>query len=433
MRTLIVIPARFASSRLPGKPLIDIAGTPMVLRVWQQCLKVRSADAVVIATDDDRILQVAQQAGANAVMTAVDASCGTDRLAEIARLPQYQDFTHFVNVQGDEPLIRPEDIEKLIELLQAHPTADVATLWHAISREEADQPSSVKVVTGAGGRCLYFSRSRIPFDRDGESTDFRKHVGIYGYSRKTLEVWPSLTHGVLERRESLEQLRLLEAGLTLYAAQVDPIGPGVDTPETLEQVRALIEGRAVAPAPHPLADIRLVVTDVDGVLTDSRLHYDGENPSPGKAYNVRDGLGTSMLQAAGVPVAVLSGRADTSVVHRLDALKIPQELRLLGRHDKRAALNSLMAQLGLTARQVVYIGDDIIDAPAFEQVDHRAAPADAHHSALALATIKLSCAGGKGAFRELAELVLRAKGLEQACSAGTGFENLMKVPGSARQ
>lgn len=241
-QVLIVIPARYASTRLPGKPLIEVAGKPVVQHVWERCTAVgRPSVDVVVATDDERIVDAVRAFGGHAVMTSSSATCGTDRLAECASAEAFKHDV-YLNVQGDEPLIRSSDIAKLIDVMaQRH--ADVGTLYHAIDEHEAARTSSVKVVTDRQGRCLYFSRSVIPFERNtGEGMlRFKKHVGLYAFTPRVLQQWPELPMGDLEQRESLEQLRLMEAGYTLYAAQIEPTGPGVDTPETLAEVRAILE------------------------------------------------------------------------------------------------------------------------------------------------------------------------------------------------
>lgn len=420
MRSLIVIPARFASSRLPGKPLVDILGKPMIQRVWEQCSQVLHAD-VVVATDDARIVAACAQFGAAVVMTSVTATCGTDRLAEVAQMPEYAGYDAYINVQGDEPMIRPADIEKAMALLNAASTADIVTLFHRITAEEARRPEAVKVALGADGRCLYFSRSAIPFDRDGQARDYFKHVGLYGFRRQALLEWLALPQGILENRESLEQLRLLEAGYTLYAAEVGVTGPGVDTPETLEEVRRLLQG---LPATQGgLQDIRLIITDVDGVLTDNGL-LGGPEGTQSKVFSTRDGLGFSLLRAAGIPVALLSGRRDAATERRAAELRVPAHRVLLAVHDKRTALQALIAAHGLLPSQCLYIGDDLIDLPAFAVVGHQAAPADAHPAVLQKASLKLKANGGQGAFREVAEKVLEAQGHGMALREADAFQAL---------
>lgn len=238
MRVAIVIPARYASTRLPGKPLLDIHGKPMIQHVYERASQARGIDHVVVATDDTRILEAVQGFGGRAVLTREDHPSGTDRLAEVmAGL----DADVYINVQGDEPMIRPADIEILAEGMRAEPGIAVATLCHPISAEDADDPNQVKVVLADNGDALYFSRARIPYVRDaGAEVTYLKHIGIYAYRRSVLNDYASLPRPAMERAEQLEQLRLLAAGLRIRAWQVEAVGPGVDTPDGLARVRALM-------------------------------------------------------------------------------------------------------------------------------------------------------------------------------------------------
>ncbi len=422
---LIVIPARYGSTRLPGKPLIEVAGKPVVQHVWERCLAVdRPGVEVVVATDDERIVEVVRGFGGRAVMTSPEASCGTDRLAEIATA---EGFAHgiYLNVQGDEPLIRSEDIASLIDVM-GRGGVDVGTLYHALSPEEAVRDSSVKVVTARNGRCLYFSRSVIPFERNPGTgaLRYKKHVGLYAFTPQVLRDWPSLPFGDLEGRESLEQLRLLEAGYQLSAAEIEPTGPGVDTPETLAEVRAILEGRPMPTACNPWADVRLLVLDVDGVMTDGRLAYTAE-PELGKTFHARDGLGITMLQAAGVPVGILTGRVDAATQRRIKALGIPEALIVQGRHDKGTAIRELSERAGVPLQQMAYMGDDIIDVAALRIVGRPCAPADAHPVAKNAARWVSTAAAGAGAVRELSEQLLCAQGHGLALSEPDAFEALM--------
>ncbi|MFT8274138.1 3-deoxy-manno-octulosonate cytidylyltransferase [Kerstersia gyiorum] len=242
MRIAIVIPARYASSRLPGKPLLDIHGKPMVQHVYERASQARGVDHVVVATDDARIFDAVRSFGGQAVMTRDDHPSGTDRLAEVmAKLPAEV----YINVQGDEPMIRPGDIEILADGMRADPAIAVATLCHPISVQDAEDPNQVKVVLADNGDALYFSRARIPYVRDADTdtaVTYLKHIGIYAYRHDVLRDYARLPRPVMERAEQLEQLRLLAAGLRIRALQVEAVGPGVDTPEGLERVRALMAG-----------------------------------------------------------------------------------------------------------------------------------------------------------------------------------------------
>ncbi|ERE20275.1 3-deoxy-manno-octulosonate cytidylyltransferase [Pseudogulbenkiania ferrooxidans] len=245
---VVVIPARMASSRLPGKPLADIAGKPMVVRVAEQAAKSR-ASRVVVATDHADILAACAAHGVEAVLTREDHASGTDRLAEMAAQLALPSDALVINVQGDEPLIQPELIDRLAELLAAG-DAPVATLAHAL-HDAADHfnPNVVKVALDKHGRALYFSRAPIPYARDAYAADrsalpaglpVYRHIGMYGYRAGFLAAYAGLEPGPLEQYEALEQLRVLWHGYSIAVALADEApAAGVDTPEDLERVRRL--------------------------------------------------------------------------------------------------------------------------------------------------------------------------------------------------
>ena len=420
-RLAIVIPARYASTRLPGKPLADILGKPMVQHVYERALAVPGVDTVVIATDDQRVVDAVRGFGGRCVMTSPDHPSGTDRLAEVM---QTVDADIYINLQGDEPLVRPADIALLADGMRADSAVQVGTLCHAIDAQEARNPNTVKVVLAANGDALYFSRAAIPFARDDAPASYLKHVGVYAYRREVLAAYSALPAAMLEQAEKLEQLRLLAAGLRIRAFQVEPSGPGVDTPECLARVRALMAGEApaslrVLPA---LADIRLVITDVDGVLTDGGIYYDATGECL-KRFHVRDGLGMRLLEENGVRVAVLSGRDSPTLRKRVADLGIT--LYQFGVKDKHGACRELMAQAGVEVNQTVCIGDDSIDLPAFAACGLSYAVADAPVYVQARASAVLVKEGGKGAFRELADAILVAQGKEHVFGSAEGFSTVM--------
>jgi 3-deoxy-manno-octulosonate cytidylyltransferase (CMP-KDO synthetase) len=246
----VVIPARYASSRLPGKALLTIGGKPMIQWVYERA-RASKANEVLIATDDLLIVSAAHSFGAETVLTAATHESGTDRIAEVARLRGWADSDIVVNVQGDEPVIPPALIDQVASLLKANPGAQIATLATPItSISEFMDPNAVKVVTDGEGRALYFSRAPIPWERDGASsgiisqTSFagaRRHVGIYGYRVSGLLRLASLKRTALEQHEKLEQLRALENGLEIRVADsVEQPGPDVNTAADLERVTALL-------------------------------------------------------------------------------------------------------------------------------------------------------------------------------------------------
>lgn len=411
----LVIPARFGSSRLPGKPLADLLGKPMVQWVFEKAQQVPSAHTVVVATDDQRIVDAVKAFGGNVVLTSPHHPSGTDRLVEVMR---HVDADIYINLQGDEPLVRSSDIEQLAQGMLADPAVDVGTLYHSIADDEAQNPNIVKVVLGHADNALYFSRSPIPYPRtEDKHPGFKKHVGVYAYRKRILKQYSQLPASPLEQTEQLEQLRLLSAGLSIRAFEVAPTGPGVDTPECLEIVRAILAGKPYV-QDSPLANVKLLITDVDGVLTDGGLYYDATGECV-KRFHVRDGLGIRLLEECGIRVAVLSGRDSPSLRKRVDDLGIG--LYAFGVKDKYEACLLLMQQAGVTADQTACIGDDSIDLPAFVACRFSYAVADAPVYIKQHATAVLSVAGGQGALRELADAILIAHGRADVLNSAKGF------------
>jgi 3-deoxy-manno-octulosonate cytidylyltransferase (CMP-KDO synthetase) len=250
-RILGVIPARFASSRFPGKSLATIAGKPMLQHVYERASQARYLSKLIVATDDERIYKAARSFGAAVVMTRADHLSGTDRVAEAA---SGDNASVIVNIQGDEPLIDPTAIDAATLALLDDPDVPMATLKKAIEdRREIDDPNVVKVVTNLAGDAIYFSRCAIPSERqgpyereepfardDGRAVHY-KHLGLYVYRREFLLAYSGLPVGPLERMERLEQLRALENGHRVRVVETDYESLGVDTPEDLERVSALFE------------------------------------------------------------------------------------------------------------------------------------------------------------------------------------------------
>jgi 3-deoxy-manno-octulosonate cytidylyltransferase (CMP-KDO synthetase) len=243
MKAVILIPARLDSSRLDRKMLADLEGEPLIVRTWQQALKSRLANMVVVATDSREIASVLEARGAEVVMTSPAASCGTERIAEAAR---HIEADVFLNLQGDEPLISPENIDLALEPFFSGNPPDCSTLvlpLHPDDREQIEDPHQVKVVMDANGFALYFSRSPIPFRRNMlPSTTFYRHIGLYAFSAAVLQKFAVLPPSMLEEAESLEQLRLLENGFRIQCVKTLIDNPGVNTLEDLELVRRIIRG-----------------------------------------------------------------------------------------------------------------------------------------------------------------------------------------------
>jgi 3-deoxy-D-manno-octulosonate cytidylyltransferase len=236
-RVLAVIPARYASIRFPGKPLADILGKPMIQHVWERVQETPGIQQAVIATDDERILAAAQAFGATVQMTSPDHPSGTDRLWEVAQ--HHPDTAWIMNIQGDEPFISPSHLQGAIDAIQAFPTADIITLVTPLHHlGEWQDPNLVKAVMAADGRALYFSRAPIPFHRDVPETPAHvfRHLGLYLYRASALQAFTQLPPSRLEGIEKLEQLRALEAGMSIYAVVVAEAPIGVDTPDDLIRI-----------------------------------------------------------------------------------------------------------------------------------------------------------------------------------------------------
>ena len=240
MSAVVVIPARYASTRLPGKPLADIGGKPMIRHVYERAARAHHAEIVVVATDDRRVIDAVTAFGGQAQMTSPDHASGTDRIAEVTAQMNFDSQVVVINVQGDEPLIRPQDINILAELMDADQNLLMASLCCPLPPTEAADPNTVKVVTAHNGDALYFSRAPIPYPRDAAEPAYFKHIGIYAYRVQLLAEYASLPPSPLEELEKLEQLRVLQAGITIRMAVVDSAPPGVDTPEDLERIRTLL-------------------------------------------------------------------------------------------------------------------------------------------------------------------------------------------------
>ena len=240
-RFAAIVPARYASTRFPGKPLADLGGKPMVVRVCERA-RDSGADPVCVATDDQRIAQAVRQHGFEARMTRAEHASGTERIAEAAAQLGLADEAIVVNVQGDEPLIAPQLIAKVAATLERNPQASVATACHPIhDAAEFASPNVVKAVLNAKGEALYFSRAGIPYPRQGEARALR-HIGIYAYRVGFLKRYASLAPSALEATEQLEQLRVLWHGYRIVAViEEGAIPPGVDTPADLQAVLKLLQ------------------------------------------------------------------------------------------------------------------------------------------------------------------------------------------------
>lgn len=239
-KTAIIIPARYGSSRLEGKPLLKVAGKPVIQWVYEKAMQAKLADMIIVATDDERIFDCVKSFGGQVEMTSVNHKCGSDRIREV--VDRHPEISYIVNLQGDEPLIKPSAIDDVARNVQEDEKADISTLIRILKdEEEINNPNLVKCVTDRNGYALYFSRSKIPFERNPVSGNFYGHLGIYGYKREALVKMTTLPQTPLEKTESLEQLRALENGMKIKTSVVDFVPIGIDTAQDLEKFKQFVE------------------------------------------------------------------------------------------------------------------------------------------------------------------------------------------------
>jgi 3-deoxy-manno-octulosonate cytidylyltransferase (CMP-KDO synthetase) len=250
---IVVIPARFAATRLPGKPLVVLDGKSMIQRVWERAREASKVSKVIVATDDQRIVQAVTDFGGEAVLTRAEHRSGTERVAEVAAAPSRKGEEIFVNVQGDEPLIEPEAIDTAIEAIESDGEVSIATLMVPITRPaDIMDPNIVKVVLDFDDNALYFSRAPIPWVRDRNTAavhaQHMKHLGLYAFRRTALLDFPTLPLGDLERVEQLEQLRWMENGYKIRVAETEHDSVSVDVPEDVTRVEQLLRQASSAEA-----------------------------------------------------------------------------------------------------------------------------------------------------------------------------------------
>lgn len=237
-KTAIIIPARYGSSRLEGKPLIEVLDKPIIQWVYEKAQQAKLADIIIVATDDQRIYDAVKSFGGNVEMTSPEHKCGSDRIKEVVM--RHPEISYVVNLQGDEPLIKPGSIDAVAKNVKEDKLADISTLIRKITPEEAENPNLVKCVVDNLGFAMYFSRSKIPFERNVGKSDFYGHLGIYGYKRDALIRMTELPQSSCEMSESLEQLRALQNGMKIKTSVVDFIPVGIDTIEDLEKFKSII-------------------------------------------------------------------------------------------------------------------------------------------------------------------------------------------------
>lgn len=236
----IIIPARYGSSRLEGKPLLKACGKPIIQWVWEKAKNCPLVDRVIVATDDDRIFNACKEFGAEVEMTSTEHKSGSDRIAEVAK--RHPEIGYVINLQGDEPLIEQANIERVIKGVLEDEKADISTLLREIKEEnEAQNPNLVKCVFDVNDYAMYFSRSKIPYERNSGKSKIYGHLGIYGYKKEALFKMTELSQTTYEQAESLEQLRALQNGMKIKVSIVENVPVGIDTIEDFEKFKAMVE------------------------------------------------------------------------------------------------------------------------------------------------------------------------------------------------
>lgn len=238
----IIIPARYGSSRLEGKPLLKACGKPIIQWVWEKACNVPMVDRVIIATDDDRIFDACKAFGAEVEMTSTNHKSGSDRISEVAK--RHPEIAYIINLQGDEPLIEQENIELVIKGIKFDDNADISTLVREITDEnELNNPNLVKCIFDVNNYAMYFSRAKIPYERNVGKSKFYGHLGIYGYKKEALFKMTNLAQTTYEMSESLEQLRALQNGMKIKVSIVKNVPVGIDTQEDFEKFKAMVENK----------------------------------------------------------------------------------------------------------------------------------------------------------------------------------------------
>lgn len=402
MKSIVVIPARYDSTRLPGKPLKLIGDKPMIQHVYERACRSIYADKVVVATDDQRVFNTVEGFGGDVVMTSEHHKSGTERVIEVSE--KYK-FDIYINVQGDEPFVDPADIDQLIHAFTSNRADQFATLCYQSNYVEALQTNKAKVVLDNKQNGLYFSRSVIPYSSSPESIQYNIHIGMYGYRFEALQRLKSLGESFLEKVEKLEQLKFLQAGFKVYVGYTENTGPSVDTPACLEKARNYHENDGNPYYAKNLSNIKAVFMDVDGVLSPASLIFT-EKGEEIKVFDVRDGMGIKNLLKSNIKLAVVSGRGSEALKFRLKKLGIDEFHFNID--NKRKKVLALVKKFKLKKSNVLYIGDDLNDLAAFEECGISCTVNDAPALIKSRADIVLNSNGGFGAIRELSDLLLAA-------------------------
>ena len=380
----IVIPARLESKRLPNKLLLNIAGKPLISWVIEIALKVDFKPEVIVATDDKEIKKVSENFGIKSFFTSSKNQNGTERIIEI--LDQI-DSDFIINLQGDEPLVNPRDLNNLFNEIKSQ-NNDIVSICHKADSSEADDPSNVKVVFNLKKNALYFSRSKIPYG----GKIFYCHKGIYAFKRSALKEIQSFKTSTLGNYENLEQLKWLENNLVIKMIVSENRSIGVDTlDDFLKAENALLANR-----------IEGLICDVDGTLTNGLLWY-GENGEELKSFNVKDGLAIKKLLNKGFKIGFLSGRDSVPLRKRAEELGI-KYIRF-NQNDKKKGCEELISEMSLKASNIAYIGDDETDISCCEIIPFSFAVNNSHEDLKKIVRFNMKRNGGEGVIAEFIEKI----------------------------
>ena len=371
----ILIPVRMGSSRLPNKPLKEIAGKPLLKWVIELAQNINFKASLIVLTEDKIIKDFVDSIGVDCFLTNKFHKNGTSRILEILD-SIHSDF--IINLQGDEPLLNPLDLSNLYETIKSS-DSDIASICHEVDNLEAEDPSNVKVVFDINQYALYFSRSKIPY---GAET-FYSHKGIYAFKKAALQKIKFLKTSFLGNFEDLEQLQWLENNMSIKMLITKNRSIGVDTKDDLIKAEnALLSN-----------NIKALICDVDGTLTNGLVWY-GDNGEELKSFNVKDGLAIKKLLSKGFKVGFISGRDSAPL--RFRARELGVEFVKFNQNDKKIGCLELLSEMKLEAKYVAYIGDDESDIPCCSLIPFSFAVNDCHQDLKQISRFHLKEKGGEG-------------------------------------
>ena len=378
----ILIPVRMGSSRLPDKPLKEIAGKPLLKWVIELAQNINFKASLIVLTEDKIIKDFVDSIGVDCFLTNKFHKNGTARILEIL---DNIDSDFIINLQGDEPLLNPVDLSNLYETIKSS-NSDIASICHEVDNLEAEDPSNVKVVFDVNQYALYFSRSKIPY---GAET-FYSHKGIYAFKKAALEKIKFLKTSFLGNFEDLEQLQWLENNISIKMLITKNKSIGVDTQNDLIKAEnALLSN-----------NIKALICDIDGTLTNGLVWY-GDNGEELKSFNVKDGLAIKKLLSKGFKVGFISGRDSAPL--RIRAKELGVEFVKFNQADKKKGCLELVSEMKLDVKNLAYIGDDESDIPCCSLINYSFAVNDCHQDLKKIARFQLKKKGGEGVINEFIE------------------------------